>query len=501
MKKLIILYTFLAIGFFTKAQQDPLYSHYAIQPYLINPAYIGDDSLISVFTLYRNQWSGIPGTPNSQVLTIDGKLNNKRGYLGGYAWNDQSNIIKKTGGMITYAYQVELGSNQFIKAGISVGAMQVGINFDKVIAEDKTEATLLQNGASKTSPDAAFGLRYTNKAFEFGLSSNHLLNSRVTLTEETNFKAASYQSIKNFFIHASYKWEANQDFDVKPTILMRSNQGLPSQFDLQVNTTWKNLVWLGVGYRQNYGVTTNVGGNLTENIALGYGYDIATTGIGKQAGGTHEFFLRFRLGGKRDKSAQVLADSALHEVEVDHERITTIEDRINGMDGAVNQLERRLDSLKKEVAIHEVEIDSLKLKKDDLQSQITDNKDLMNEKLIELRKIKDQLNKDRSKIHDFVDLEHVELAEVDTFDTKRWHYYVVLGTYTDINYAKFLQRVLVRDYGIQTTLESSNDYMIVYSKEVFKKEEAIEEIKRLNTTVNKEYLADGAWVYHKRKSQ
>ena len=266
-----------------------------------------------------------------------------------------------------------------------------------------------------------------------------------------------------------------------------------------VNTTWKDLLWLGLGYRQNYGVTINAGGNLTDYIALGYDYDIATTGIGAQAGGTHEFFLRFRLGGKRDKNAELLADSALHEVAIDHERLTSVEERINGMDGDVEKLARKLDSLRKEVVIHEIEIDSLKLKKNDLQAQITDNKDLMTEKLIELRKIKDQLSKDRNRIHEFVDMEHVELAEVDTFDTKRWHYYVVLGTYTDINYAKFLQRVLMRDYDIKTTLESSKDYMIVYSREVFKKEEALEEIKYLNSTINKEYLADGAWVYHKRK--
>ena len=482
-----------------KAQQDPLYSQYAVQPYLINPAYIGDDSLITVFTMYRNQWSGVPGTPQSQMLTIDGELNNKRGYLGAYIWNDQSNIIRKTGGLLTYAYNVELAEGQYLKAGLSVGVMQVGVDFSKVIAEDNTESTLLQNSVSKASPDANFGLRYINKKFEFGLSSNHLMNSKVDFSEETNFKAASYQSIKNFFIHTAYAWDANDDFLVKPTLMLRSNQGSPFKVDLHVNTTWKDLVWIGLGYRQSYGVTINAGGNLTDYIALGYDYDIATTGIGKFAGGTHEFFLRFRLGGKRDNQAEILADSALHEVEVDHERLTAVEDRINGMYGDVDKLAHKLDSLKKEVAIHEVDIDSLKQNKKNLQDQITSNKDLMTEKLIELRKIKDQLNKDRNKIHDFVNLEHVELAEIKEFDTERWRYFVVLDTYTDINYAKFLQRVLQRDYGIKTTIESSNDYLIVYSKEVTNKEDALAEIKRLNSTVNKEYLADGAWVYHKRK--
>lgn len=480
-----------------KAQQDPLYSQYAVQPYLINPAYIGDDSLITVFTLYRNQWSGVPGTPHSQVLTIDGKLDKNRGYLGAQFWNDQSNIIRKTGGLLTYAYNIDLADGQTLKAGISLGVMQVGLDFNKIIADDNSESTLLQNSASKASPDAAFGLRYVNKDFEFGVSSNHLMNSTIDFSEETNFKYASYQSIKNFFIHSSYSWEANEDFLVKPTLMLRSNQGLPFKLDVHVNTTWKDLVWLGLGYRQSYGVTVNAGGNLTDHIALGYDYDIATTGIGAFAGGTHEFFLRFRLGGKR--KSQQINDSIIHEAAVDHERIGSVEEKIDGMFSDVDELTRKLDSLKQEVASHEVEIDSLKLKKEFLQEQITDNKDLMTEKLIELRKIKDQLSKDRNKIHDFVDLEHVELAEIKEFDTERWHYYVVLGTYTDVNYAKFLQRVLQRDYGIKTTLQSSNDYLIVYSKEVFNKEEALEEIKVLNSTVNKEYLADGAWVYHKRK--
>ena len=499
MKKLITIIALLTLCTTIKAQQDPLYSHYAIQPYLINPAYIGDDSLITVFTLYRNQWAGIPGSPQSVVITADSKLNNKRGYLGGYLWNDQSNIISKTGGLLTYAYEVELGTGHALKAGLSLGVMQVGVDFSKIIAEDNSESTLLEGSARKASADASFGLRYTFNNFEFGISSNHLTNSSIDFTEETNFKSASYQSVKNFFIHSSYAWQANENFLVKPTVLLRSNQGMPIQLDGHVNTTWKNLLWLGVGFRANYGVTINAGGNLTDFIALGYDYDVATTGIGKQAGGTHELFLRFRLGGQRESHAEHMADSALKEVEVDHERLTSVEEKIAGMAGDVDGLQRRLDSLKREVAIHEVEIDSLKMRKDDLQNQITDNKDLMTEKLIELRKIRDQLSKDRNKIHDFVDVEHVELAEVDTFNNRSFNYYVVLGTYTDLNYAKFLQRVLVRDYNLKTTLESSNGYVIVYSKKVYNKEEALAEIKKLNSTVNKEYLADGAWVYHKRK--
>lgn len=450
--------------------------------------------------MYRNQWSGVPGTPQSQVLTIDGELNKKRGYLGAYIWNDQSNIIRKTGGLLTYAYNVELAEGQYLKAGLSVGVMQVGVDFSKVIAEDITESTLLQNSVSKASPDANFGLRYINKKIEFGLSSNHLMNHTVDFSEEANFKSASYQSIKNFFIHTAYAWDANDDFLVKPTLMLRSNQGSPLKVDLHVNTTWKDLVWVGLGYRQNYGVTINAGGNLTDYIALGYDYDIATTGIGRFAGGTHEFFLRFRLGGKRDNMAGALSDTLVeNNTAEDHERLVSVENRIDGMFSDVDALTKKLDSLKNEVAIHESDIDSLKVRKDDLQSQISDNKDLMTEKLIELRKIKDQLNKDRSKIHDFVNLEHVELAEIKEFDTERWRYFVVLDTYTDINYAKFLQRVLKRDYGIGTTIEASNDYLIVYSKEVTNKEDALAEIKRLNSTVNKEYLADGAWVYHKRK--
>lgn len=462
---------------------------------MVNPAYIGDDTLINSFFLYRNQWAAIPGSPHTEVLTLDGKLSQNRGSLGGYLINDQSNIIRKTEAMLSYGYGIEIADGQEIKAGISIGVTEVNIDFDKVIAQNPGEATLLQEGNTQAMVDGAIGLRYTNRALEVGLSANHLFNNTATFEEETNFKSATYQLVKNFYLHASYDWELSSQIDLKPTILLRSNQGMPLQGDIHVNTTWRDLLWLGVGFRSNYGVTLNVGGNLTDAIAMGYGYDLGTTGItNSTSGGSHELFLRVRIGGNRADRAEEKADSCISKVEVDHKHIVTLEEQMSKVLG-------KLDSMNTLIVDQRTEIDSLRSEKDAMASEMENQNELINEKLIAMRKLRDQLEQDRDKIHDFVDDEHVILTEVDTFNTRIWRYYVVVGTYTDLNYAKFLQRILARDYLVKTTVEASKDYYLVYSKEVFDKESAEEEVKRLNQAIDKEYLDGGAWVYHRRKNE
>ncbi|MEM9327133.1 MAG: type IX secretion system membrane protein PorP/SprF [Bacteroidota bacterium] len=83
MKKLTLL-ILLCGGFVlgTHAQQTPLYSQYFLNPYLYNPATVGFDGEAKAFFLYRKQWVGVEGAPETQAFTIDGQLKNERVGLG-----------------------------------------------------------------------------------------------------------------------------------------------------------------------------------------------------------------------------------------------------------------------------------------------------------------------------------------------------------------------------------------------------------------------------------
>lgn len=52
----------------TWAQQDKLFSQYMFNMMALNPAYAGSRDVLSATALYRNQWGGMTGAPQTVTL-------------------------------------------------------------------------------------------------------------------------------------------------------------------------------------------------------------------------------------------------------------------------------------------------------------------------------------------------------------------------------------------------------------------------------------------------
>ena len=121
--KIYIILSFLLLASFfqAQAQQDALYSQYMFNTMAINPAYAGSRNVTSATALYRSQWVGIAGAPETATFSIDAPINNKRGGIGFQAYSDKVGIIKNNGAALSYAYRIRMD-----KATLSFG-MQGGI--------------------------------------------------------------------------------------------------------------------------------------------------------------------------------------------------------------------------------------------------------------------------------------------------------------------------------------------------------------------------------------
>ena len=71
MKNKIIPFVFFALFMLkSHAQQDPHYTQYMYNMNVVNPAYAGSKENISMGLLYRKQWVGIDGAPQSGTLSL-----------------------------------------------------------------------------------------------------------------------------------------------------------------------------------------------------------------------------------------------------------------------------------------------------------------------------------------------------------------------------------------------------------------------------------------------
>ncbi|MEQ9306738.1 MAG: PorP/SprF family type IX secretion system membrane protein, partial [Marinoscillum sp.] len=159
------------------AQQTPLYGHFYMNPYLYNPAMAGFGDVSSANFLYRKQWAGVDGAPETQVFTLDGSLKNHPLGLGVMFLNDITNILGRTGGVVTGSYEVDLTPTQSLRFGLSFMALRNRVFFDRIRAEDISDPNLLENVDNRTIFEGAAGFSYNFKKLRIGVSGEQLFQN------------------------------------------------------------------------------------------------------------------------------------------------------------------------------------------------------------------------------------------------------------------------------------------------------------------------------------
>ena len=80
--KLLAMCVFIICTGNLQAQQDPMYSQYMFNMLSVNPAYTGSRDMLTMTALYRKQWAGISGAPNTFSFSADTPIRNQKMALG-----------------------------------------------------------------------------------------------------------------------------------------------------------------------------------------------------------------------------------------------------------------------------------------------------------------------------------------------------------------------------------------------------------------------------------
>ena len=79
MKNLVIILFTLLCASQVNAQQDPQYTQYMYNMNIINPAYTGSTEGLAVGALYRSQWVGLDGGPETFTFNIHSPVGKRVG--------------------------------------------------------------------------------------------------------------------------------------------------------------------------------------------------------------------------------------------------------------------------------------------------------------------------------------------------------------------------------------------------------------------------------------
>ncbi len=295
MKNLYIVSFLVAVLFFqdSKAQQDPQYTQYMYNMNVINPAYAGSKEGLSLTGLYRKQWSGLDGAPETITFSGHSPIGDKVG-LGLSAIKDELGPVKETNVYVDFSYTLQVGENLNLALGLKAGATFHDVGLVDLELQDPNDP-FFSNDINNTYPNIGAGAFFYGDNFYVGVSVPNLLNS-VHL-DENGLKIGS--ETQHYFGTAGYVFQVSENTKLKPSVMVKSAFDAPLSFDGNLNALFYEKFEIGASYRLDDSFAGLVGFQATPNIRIGYAYDHVISDLEAVANASHEIILTFDLAFKK----------------------------------------------------------------------------------------------------------------------------------------------------------------------------------------------------------
>lgn len=261
------------------AQSEPMFSQYMLNGLIINPAYAGVHKVTDIALVYRNQWTGINGAPETQTLSMHTLLKDGRSGLGFNVVRDNIGVTSQTMVNANYAYKLSFRTGT-LSLGLMAQFNRINFDFPDLNLQTGNDPSFTNNqNASEFSFGA--GAYYHSERFFLGFSMPHLKRSDL-------FR-------RHWFLHTGYVLDVRPFVKLKPSLLVKYVNGAPLEIDLNATIFWKDRFWLGASLRSFDGVYALTGINISRQLGVGYAFDLALTDLNAYAKGTHEIMLKYRF--------------------------------------------------------------------------------------------------------------------------------------------------------------------------------------------------------------
>lgn len=301
LKEFLLLICLLVVSAIVSAQQNAMYSQYMFNTLAINPAYAGSRNVVSATGLYRSQWNGIDGAPETTTFTVDGALNSKRIGLGFQLYNDKLGITKTTGAAVSYAYRIRMNEAS-LSFGLQGSVSQYVADFTSVsLGSQSSYDPAFANNVNKVLFNFGTGVYYNSDRFYLGLSAQDLLNNKLTENNATTDSTMGNRKSIHLFLASGYVFTLTDDFKLKPSFLVKGVKGAPLEADFNATLWIKDVLAIGAQYRSSADLAGILEVQATPQIRIGYSYDHSITRLRNFNTGSHEIMLRYEFGSRRGK--------------------------------------------------------------------------------------------------------------------------------------------------------------------------------------------------------
>ncbi len=325
----ILIFLFISVEVF--AQQKPQYTQYILNQYIINPALSGLENYSDIKLSYRQQWTGIQGSPVTYYFTYNIPLGKKdyRTTATSVSLKDPNNSSKKLWGdyyyaakphhgvgfqlindvagplgnfsaYATYAYHIGLSAGTSLAAGFGAGISRYSLNtslldFNSVTVDP---AVYTSGYINSMKFDMTTGLYLYSADYFVGLSAQQIMPSRLDFSNNAITTTEGGRTVPHIFATGGYRFLIGENLSFLPSVMVKYIRPLPLQFELNTKLQFRDAFWLGASYRFNDSYAAMAGFNVNNRLTISYSIDHTLSALNIYTRNTQELVLGFIIGNK-----------------------------------------------------------------------------------------------------------------------------------------------------------------------------------------------------------
>ncbi len=280
-----------------KAQQDPMYAQYMHNMITVNPAYAGSNNMLSALFMARKQWVGFPGAPQTRLLSVNAPISNYDFGVGFEYINDVLGPVKDNSFFVDLAYHSRVSENGTLSMGLKVGVDFMQLDLKGLSVTTANDPAFMYDYEKKMI-NFGLGFYYYTNRFYAGISVPRLFENNlydddgVVKANGRDYRGRGYQD-RHFFFSAGALLDLSYRLKLKPSALVRAVWDAPVAINLNAHVILDDVLWLGIGYRIEDSFNFLIHYQVSQQLRLGYAYDLTANKLRHYNKGTHEIMLAF----------------------------------------------------------------------------------------------------------------------------------------------------------------------------------------------------------------
>jgi len=299
MKKLLFSLFILTACFRLSAQQEHQYTQFMYNKPYYNPAYSGARGVPSITGIFRSQWIGFDGAPQSGLLSFNSPFLTPRVGIGAVMSMKKIGLNRDFNASLAYSYELIKLENVSARAGIQVSIRSLSTAFDDATPVNIGDPSLDNQQVNSIFGNVGAGLYATfMERYYVGLSVPRIYRNSIGLSN-ANATLIAKES-PHFYATAGGIFPLSDDINLMPAVLLKYVQHAPMDADINVNLDIRQKVTAGISYR--------VGGNgagesvdllvmwqASPQIGIGAAYDFSLSDVKDYNSGSIELLFQADL--------------------------------------------------------------------------------------------------------------------------------------------------------------------------------------------------------------